>query len=100
VIFDGSTLPEDSCSIHLPGIQLIFAVMMMMRTKTKTQMLKSLTADEFDAFLCKNKCMSYDQIRAYAILATEPYPVPDPLALIARCGYANFVLHQWSLCVY
>ena len=44
--------------------------------------------------------MSYDQIRAYAILAAEPYPVPDPLALIARCGCANFVLSQWSRCVY
>ena len=35
-----------------------------------------------------------------AILAAEPYPVPDQLSLIARISCANFILRQWTYCVY
>jgi len=39
-------------------------------------------------------------IMMMAILAAEPYPVPDQLSLIARISCANFILRQWTYCVY
>jgi hypothetical protein len=96
----GKSIPYEATSLRLSGMQLIFSIMMMMRTKTKIQMMKSLTEKEFNFFFCAHNNEAYSTIRAYSILAGEPFPVPDPLSLIARFSCANFILRQWVYCVY
>ena len=41
--------------------------------------------------------LSYDTVRAAAMLAGELLPVPDPIALMAHLSCANLILRRWGV---
>ena len=47
-----------------------------------------------------SKQMAPIHIRAFAELAGEVFSVPDPLSLVSRMSCANFIMRQWTSCIF
>ena len=47
-----------------------------------------------------SKQMAPIHIRAFAELAGEVFRVPDPLSLVSRMSCANFIMRQWTSCIF
>ena len=92
-VFAGINHSRDK-GYNLPGVLILLHHTFINRPATKKYLLKKYTSQQLS-----NK-LSYNVVRAAAILAGEKHPLPDTISLMAHLSCANHICRRWCVHVY
>jgi len=92
-VFTGNLNNMNQIGFNLRGILSLLHHAFLNRTATKKILETKYPANS-------NSHLSYNVVRAAAILAGEIQPIPDPVALLAHISCANLIFRRWSAQVY